>query len=150
MWLIYLQAQALFSSLKIPCKADRLEDIKGGAAAYTQLLDFVDHYFSNAVTNSHQESPPRVWSTGLPPIYLQRPRHSMTIIGIEKRKGGFRSLLVFDPAYIPSKEVMRLVNLDRIIKGLEPSMSLTKPYRRGKKYLRRYHAFETLRLVVPT
>lgn len=74
----------------------------------------------------------------------------MTIVGIEKRKGGFRSLLVFDPAYNPSKDVMRLVNLDRIIKGLEPSMSLTKPYRRGKKYLRRYHAFETLRLAVPT
>lgn len=148
--LIYLQAQALFSSLKIPCKAERLEDIKGGAKAYTQLLDFVDQYFSNAVTNSHQESQPRVRSTGLPPIYLQRPHHSMTIVGIEKRKGGFRSLLVFDPAYNPSKEVMRLLNLDPIIRDLKLSMSVAKPYRRGKKYLRRYHAFETLRLVVPT
>lgn len=74
----------------------------------------------------------------------------MTIIGIEKRKGGFRSLLVFDPAYNPSKEVMRLLKLDPTIKDIKPSMSVTKPYRRGRKYLRRYHAFETLRLEVST
>ena len=73
----------------------------------------------------------------------------MTIVGIEKRKGGSRSLLVFDPAYNPSREMLKLLSLPSTTNGIEPSMSLIKPYRRGKKYLKRYHAFETLRFVAP-
>ena len=73
----------------------------------------------------------------------------MTIIGIEKRLGGSRSLLVFDPAYKPSKAMSKTLDCNSITaSGADvPSMSLIKPYRRGKKYLKRYHAFETLRLV---
>ena len=73
----------------------------------------------------------------------------MTIVGIEKQKGGSRSLLVFDPAYGPSKEMLKMVNVTSTTNRIEPSTSLIKPYRRGKSYLKRYHAFETLRLVVP-
>lgn len=73
----------------------------------------------------------------------------MTIVGIEKRKGGSRSLLVFDPAYNPSKEMLRMLNPASATNGTEPSMSLIKPYRRGEKYLKRFRAFETLRLVAP-
>ncbi|KAL9070350.1 MAG: hypothetical protein Q9161_004908 [Pseudevernia consocians] len=144
------EAQALFGCLKIPCKADRFQDIKGGAKAYKQLFDSVEHYFSTSVATFHLTGSPRVRNTGLPPIYLQRPRHSMTIVGIEKQKGGSRSLLVFDPAYGPSKEMLKMVNVTSATNGIEPSTSLIKPYRRGKSYLKRYHAFETLRLVVPT
>ena len=147
--LIYSQAQALFRSLKIPCKADRFEDIKGGAKAYEQLLDSVEHNFSNSITTSVLGSSPRIQSTGLPPLYLQRPGHSMTVIGIEKRKDGSRTLLVFDPAYNPSKEMLRILAHDSTTNGIELSVALIKPYRRGKKYLERYHAFETLRLVAP-
>lgn len=144
------EAQALFDSLKISCKADRFQDVKGGAKACEQLLDSVERYFSTSVTTAHQGIAPRVCNTGLPPIYLQRPRHSMTIVGIEKRKGGSRSLLVFDPAYSPSKTMLRRLSLVSATDSAEPSTSLIKPYRRGKKYLKRYHAFETMRLVVPS
>lgn len=142
------EAQALFGTLKIPCKTDRFQDIKGGAKAYEQLLDSVEYYFSNSITTSHLRTSPRVQNTELPPIYLQRPRHSMTVVGIEKRKNGSRSLLVFDPAYNPSKEMLKMLNLASATNSDTPSISLIKPYRRGKRYLKRYQAFETLRLVL--
>ena len=147
--LINLQAQALFSSLKIPCKADRFQDIKGGARAEEQLLDSVEHYFSTSVTTSLPRNSTKVQNTGLPPMYLQRPRHSMTIVGFEKRKDGSRSLLVFDPAYNPSREMLRLLSLASSASSIEHSVSLIKPYRRGTKYFKRYHAFETLHLAAP-
>lgn len=67
----------------------------------------------------------------------------MTIVGMEKRKNGSRNLLVFDPAYCPSREMLRTVSEDRDFKY---SDSLVKPYRRGKDYLRNFNAFEILRL----
>ena len=73
----------------------------------------------------------------------------MTIIGIEKRKDGSRNLLVFDPAYNPSKEMLKTLNLASATNGVNSQTSLIKPYRRGKNYLKRYHTFETLRLVAP-
>lgn len=73
----------------------------------------------------------------------------MTIVGIEKRKGGSRSLLVFDPAYSPSEEMFKMLKLASATDGIEPPTSLIKPYRREKRYLKKYHAFETLRLVLP-
>ena len=74
----------------------------------------------------------------------------MTIVGIEKRKDGSRSLLVFDPAYNPSKEMLKILNLASATNGSKPQISLIKPYRRGKNYLKRYHTFETLRLGTPS
>ena len=137
------QAQALFRSLEVPCRADRFEDITGGAKAYEQLLDSVQEYFSAPIAVPKPKKSPKVQITALPPIYLQRPHHSMTIVGIEKRKNASRSLLVFDPAYCPSKEMLRIVSGHR---DLKYSDSLVKPYRRGKRYLRRFNAFDTLRL----
>lgn len=74
----------------------------------------------------------------------------MTIIGIEKRKDGSRSLLVFDPAYNPTKEMLKLSNLASATNGINPSLSLIKPYRRDKNHLNKYQAFETLRLLAPS
>lgn len=73
----------------------------------------------------------------------------MTIIGIEKRKDGSRNLLVFDPAYKPSKNMLKILNLASATNGINPRISLIKPYRRGKNYLKRYDSLETLRLVAP-
>lgn len=74
----------------------------------------------------------------------------MTIVGIEKREDGSRNLLVFDPAYQPSKQFLNMSSVASATNGIDLSVSLIQPYRRGKKYLRRYHAFETLRLVAPS
>jgi len=67
----------------------------------------------------------------------------MTIVGIELRKDGSRNLLVFDPAYTPSKQVASgaIVNLDS-----KHARQLLRPYRRGKWQSKRYRAFETLTL----
>ena len=70
----------------------------------------------------------------------------MTIIGFEKFKDGSRSLLVYDPAYRPSKGMLEMLDGSSVTSDVTASTSSIKPYRRGKKYLERYHAFETLRL----
>ncbi|MCJ1460457.1 hypothetical protein MMC28_010839 [Mycoblastus sanguinarius] len=128
------EAQAIFRSLGIACRADAFHDEKGPPSrnAYEQLLDSVEQYFSSS-TKHHP----------LPPIYLQRPRHSMTIIGMEIRKNGSRNLLVFDPAYNASDDIVHYGAAPADIKRLN---SLLKPYRRGEHQLKRYSAFETLRL----
>ena len=74
----------------------------------------------------------------------------MTIIGIEKSKDGSRSLLVFDPAYSPSKRMLEMLDRSSATSDVTASTSSIKPYLRRKKYLQRYHAFETLRLDEPS
>ena len=140
---MFSQAQALFRSLNIPCQADRFQNITGGAKAFEQLLDSVEQYFSAPAVTSQAGDFQKARITALPPIYLQRPRHSMTIVGIAKRKDGSRNLLVFDPAYYPSRDMTKMASGESDFKY---SKSLIKPYRRGKRYLRRFTAFETLRL----
>ena len=73
----------------------------------------------------------------------------MTIIGIEKFKDGSRSLLIFDPAYSLPKKMLKILDVSSPTSTVASSTSFTKPYQRGKTYLERYHAFETLRLEAP-
>ena len=84
--------------------------------------------------------------TSAPPIYLQRPHHSMTVVGIEVRTDGTRSLLVFDPAFPPTQGVRCAAAAD-YAPVARPSGRLVEPYRRGRRQLNRYSAFETLNLV---
>jgi len=67
----------------------------------------------------------------------------MTIVGMEWRQDGSRNLLVFDPAYTPSKQVASGATA-----GLDSKhvYRLLRPYRRGRWQLKRYRAFETLTL----
>ena len=74
----------------------------------------------------------------------------MTIIGIEMFRDGSRSLLVFDPAYRPSKGMLEILDGSSATSTVAGSTVSIKPYRRGKMYLQRYHAFETLRLEEPS
>lgn len=48
-----------------------------------------------------------VHKTSHPPIYLQQPGHSMTIVGFERWKDGTCSLLVLDPGYKSSAGIER-------------------------------------------
>lgn len=81
----------------------------------------------------------------------------MTIVGIEIRKDGERQLLVLDPGYQVTKKTRAFIEGD-VIDGLrsvaiasnQDNWAMSKPYRRGKKELGRYDAFETLRLVGAT
>jgi zinc finger-containing ubiquitin peptidase 1 len=69
----------------------------------------------------------------------------MTIVGLEKRADGSMELLVFDPMFHAPASVTRLIGRSRI--NHDNPDSPLKLYRRGSKYLRKYHEFEILRSV---
>lgn len=124
------------------------DDLQGGSKAYEKLLDYVESNFSTAITDQNLDHSKKVvHNVPTPPIYLQRPHHSLTIVGVEVRNDGSRNLLVFDPAYNTTK-AMRMAILESA--GLSRPESLLKPYRRGKKELKRFKAFEILRLTAPS
>lgn len=142
-----MEAQAVFEMLVLSCPVKAYQDTKD-SQAWRQLLEDVWHYYSSVSrsgrpsTSSAHESisnelaatrsnDQKVVNTTLPPIYLQRPRHSMTIVGIEKLKDGTLRLLVLDPG----------VDLFE-----KKGKGLLKAARRGKRQLMPHRAFETLRV----
>ena len=71
----------------------------------------------------------------------------MTIVGIEKRTDGTLELLVFDPMFRDPPAVRGLVG--RVLKNNTSVDKSLKLYRRGNKYLKKYHEFEVLEYVYP-
>ena len=111
-----------------------------GKRAHEHLLDFVEVYFSqdaqldSKVHNSHR-----------PPIFLQQPGHSMTIIGFERCNSGKRNLLVFDPAFGPPKQLQDLASKPaRSVKAADCADLLLKTYRRSAIQIEKYREFEIL------
>jgi hypothetical protein len=68
----------------------------------------------------------------------------MTIIGFEKKTDGTANLLVFDPMFHDSAEIIKLVGKKFTHKN--PS-DLLRAYRRSVKYLRKYNEFEVMKQV---
>ena len=134
------EAQALFKSLDISCEARGFGYSRNGKTVYMDLLDYVEQYFLTE-TALNGDTKTKVHRMSLAPIYLQRPRHSLTVVGLEKRHDGSRALLVFDPGYRPPKGLKRIIAENTT---LEHSKTILKAYRKEEKYLRRYRAFETL------
>lgn len=130
------EAQALLQSLNIKCQPKSF----AGKSAWEELLNYVEGYFSKRKPESDGQ---KVCQTSLSPIYLQRPRHSLTIIGIEKLKGGRRRLLVFDPAYQPPYALRKHLEGSSTA-NLKSSGKILKSYRRSERYLKSFNAFETL------
>jgi zinc finger-containing ubiquitin peptidase 1 len=145
----------MFQSLGISCKVDVHHTTPNGPQAWESLLKSVQHYFSTSTNYSQPlNSNPKVFQTQLPPIYLQRPRHSLTIIGYETRTDGSSNLLVFDPAFMPfmpSRHIRQaaLCAETGTSFDLKHPRARLRPYRRGKSRLRWYHCFETLMLATP-
>ncbi|RYP66096.1 hypothetical protein DL770_008866 [Monosporascus sp. CRB-9-2] len=108
-------------------------------AAETSLFQAIEGYFES----SEHDSRAKVRWTSLPPVYFQHRGHSLTIIGLEKRMDGVMELLVFDPVFRDPDSITRYVG--RKVKHKNPDFAL-KLYRRGPKYLKKYHEFEILRL----
>lgn len=123
-----------------PAKA--FSNLRGSKTAYQDLLDYVESYFSSKKVD--EES--KVHCTSLMPIYLQRPRHSLTIVGIERRHDGSRSLLVFDPGYDPPQDIIRALSTGT---GIKHPKSVLNAYRKSERYLKRYRGFEALQISVP-
>ncbi|KAJ4303008.1 hypothetical protein N0V90_001899 [Kalmusia sp. IMI 367209] len=85
------EAQALFLSSQIDCAVQMFTDGPGGSTeAHESLLAAIERYFSQAAISDGSN----VYKTLLPPIYLQQPGHSLTIVGIERRRDGSLNLMV--------------------------------------------------------
>ncbi|GAD95818.1 hypothetical protein CPC735_028710 [Paecilomyces variotii No. 5] len=135
-----MQAQALFQSLGIRCEANGFHETKQ-LRAYDAVLMNVAEYFRQGIS---LEGSDKVLRTDLPPIYLQHPGHSLTIIGFEVREDGSANLLVFDPMFRTSPAIEKLIGTT-----VRPSTNparLMRAYRRGTSYLRKFKAFEMLKL----
>lgn len=134
------EAEALLTHLGVDCM------VRGhyGKRAHEELLDFVARYFSftdNKLANNRS----KVHRTGKAPIYLQRPGHSFTIIGIEENTDRKRRLLAFDPAWT-APSVMRAISplSDSLAASLLSRKWILQQYRKPHRYLRRFNAFETI------
>ena len=68
----------------------------------------------------------------------------MTIIGTERLRSGENQLLVFDPSFRDSSEVLALVGQDLEVRYPDKAL---RQYRRGS-YLRKFREFEVLRQVL--
>jgi len=142
------EAEALFAYLGIRTTAR----VFHGKGCWRELLDYVQHYFSGEETvkdpglakTFSELDVENVKMTSRPPIFLQRPRHSLTIVGIEVAPSGKRRLIVFDPGYNPPASLVRAMDReDRKVERGKEERVLTY-CRRGERYLRRFDGFEIL------
>lgn len=122
-------------SLEIPCTGTAFQS----KHAWRDLLDIVETYFAASEMSSIAKG---VRQTGRPPIFLQRPNHSLTIVGIERTKSGKRRLLTFDPAWRPPSAITKQLP-DSECSGWHARWVL-RQYRKSERYLKRYTQFETL------
>ena len=127
------EAQALLVHRGTPTQAKTFT----GHDAHTKLLDYAWAHFAGP-----EDGPVTV--SNAPPIFLQRPRHSLTIVGVELLPDGKRRLLVFDPGYEPPASVKKCISGART---KMPSSWDMKVYRRGERHLRMWSGFETITIV---
>jgi hypothetical protein len=130
------EAQALLLSRGVACTAR----VFTGKYAWHEQLGAIEDYFTSSVQNTAIHG---VHQTKLPPIFLQRPRHSITIVGVERLRNGKRRLLTFDPGYRPPAIVRKPSDTSH---SLVSAWLILWRYRRGEAYLKRYQSFEMLLL----
>ncbi|KAL6851813.1 DUF1671 domain-containing protein [Trichoderma novae-zelandiae] len=136
------EAQAFFASMGFPCSVQAFKASSEGDDAAGRLLRAVERYFQQGAVDCMAG---KVRCTLLPPIYLQRPNHSLTIVGLEKHKGGHAHLLVFDPEFQGSNTVVRLA-AKATPRRQSKITRLLEPYRRSATHLERFKQFEVLYL----
>lgn len=129
------QAEALLLSLDLACSGNAFQ----GKGAWRQLLDFVEAYFQSSLQHPQKSG---VHQTELCPIFLQRLKHSLTVVGLERTRSGIRRLLVFDPAWQPPSRLKGPLETSCPSRwALKASL---RRYRKSQRYLKRFNAFETL------
>ncbi|KAL1886065.1 hypothetical protein Cpir12675_006872 [Ceratocystis pirilliformis] len=129
------EAEAFFSFVGTPCSVRGFRN-HSRTKASQNLLDWFLEYFSQ---NSNDLTR-KVRFTDMPPVYLQNPRHSMVVIGIEKEVNGDLNLLVFDPKYHDDQDFTYLINKH----SERATTEILSLYRRGIRYLGRHDQFEVL------
>ncbi|TFB05520.1 Zinc finger with UFM1-specific peptidase domain protein [Trichoderma ghanense] len=134
------EAQAFFVSMGFPCSVQAFKASGEDDDAAGRLLRAVERYFQQGAVDCMGS---KVRRTLLPPIYLQRPNHSLTIVGLEKHKGGQVHLLVFDPEFQGSNTVVRFAG-KATPRRQSKVTRLLEPYRRSATHLERFKQFEVL------
>ncbi|OCL03843.1 DUF1671-domain-containing protein [Glonium stellatum] len=132
------EAQALFLNTEIDCSVDVFSDSPDGQLqAHDQLSLAVEKYFQQAAVDDGSN----VYKTLLPPIYMQQPGHSLSIVGFERRRDGTCNLVCFDPMFHTSPSMHRLRGRRHL---RTPRPEVMQAYRRTARQLRRHAAFEIL------
>ena len=114
-------------------------------------MDKVEAYFEQSFANNTnlagRPAPrDRINRTLLPPIYLQQPGHSLTIVGLEKHVNGQRFVIVLDPMYLTSRAMNQLLDVGpRRVRSARPEVM--DIYRRGDERLYKHTDFEILMCV---
>ncbi|KIW09266.1 hypothetical protein, variant [Verruconis gallopava] len=136
-WIGTLEVDTLFQYLGIPHQIHQFHDTVEVNNQYADqnLLDWVEEYFKDAAMDPKQ----KVHCTLKPPIYFQRPGHSLTIVGMERMRNGTRNLLVFDPMYQVPTSMLQLIERGRV---KELNTKLLRFYRRSQLRLHSYADFE--------
>ncbi|KAF7191746.1 Zinc finger-containing ubiquitin peptidase 1 [Pseudocercospora fuligena] len=140
-WIGTNEALAFFQQINIRVEALSFKDSDEdeGSSAVEGLLDYVEAYFMSGIDTA--ESNRNAHITTLAPIYFQRFGHSMSIVGIERRKDGSRNLLMFDSSFGTSLPVQRLLADRNARVSVENAL---KAYRRSDLSLTRWDEFEIL------
>jgi hypothetical protein len=140
-WIGTHEAAAYFLHLGQPVTAlsFRTSSNPKAPSAHSQLLDYVEAYFLSDLESAVKNGTSRL--TQMAPIYFQRPGHSMTIVGMERRTDGERVLLVFDPSYAVA-ETFRQLGRGKIAKSQIDT--LMAPFRQDEAKLARYKEYEIL------
>ena len=122
--------------LGIPCTGTAFN----GNKAWLRLLNLVENYFANSIAGCRSRG--RVAMTSRPPIFLQRPGHSVVIVGIVKLKSGKRRILIFDPAWKPPARILEASPEGTKLSWKE--LLDLRRYSKSERWLQRFSAFETL------
>ncbi|KAK4896076.1 hypothetical protein LTR27_005933 [Elasticomyces elasticus] len=141
------EAEALLLSLAVPCIGRKFE----GKEAWSEVMDSVEEYYSAAMPSivKRKDNAGRVHITSRPPIFLQRPGHSVTIAGTARHKSGKRYLLIFDPAWSAPAAFRKDDPLTcEECKGLSATWVL-RQYMKSERWLSKWKAFETLSVDLP-
>lgn len=138
------EVEAVLTSLDVACTGHAF----AGKSAHIDLVDFVEGYFSADVGKETIAAGSTVRLTSRHPIFLQRPGHSITIVGLERSVHGRRRILAFDPAWQPPSQIsqsgrLSIVDTKRTGRGLRRTLLLGN-YRKPSRYLRRFSSFEAV------
>ncbi|KAG6000998.1 hypothetical protein E4U21_004791 [Claviceps maximensis] len=134
------EAQALFNSVSIPCVVKAFRGVKNGNTCQ-ELFNEIEAYFKKARGTNDQS---KIWSTDLPPIYLQYQGHSLTVVGFEKNMENKSCLYVFDPSVRNPKATKKHNRSDRLENDKPKIESIMRLYRRGEDHLGKHDSFELL------
>ena len=141
-WIGSHEALAYFTQIGVDVDALAFREEEGDTSsppAVMGLLEHIEAYFISALETAKTHGTSHI--TLLPPVYFQRFGHSMTIVGLERKRDGSRNLIMFDPSFATSAPMGRLL-AGRQAHALPET--LLKPYRRSDHGLSRWEEFEII------